>query len=156
MSWERIRHLPVEDEHGKLVGLVTSRAVLRHFANLPGARTESSSILPRSDSSTMLPRSDSSASLVSDLVRGGSAPPHPGVTVSEVMKRDLVTVSPDTPTLEAIGLMRRHRIGCLPVVKDGRIVAVVMEEDFMGIAADLLEEKIGAFEASDVSKRNTR
>jgi hypothetical protein len=39
--------------------------------------------------------------------------------------------------------MRRHRIGCLPVVKDGRIVAMVMEEDFMGIAADLLEERIG-------------
>ena len=39
--------------------------------------------------------------------------------------------------------MRRHRIGCLPVVKDGRIVAMVMEEDFMGIAAELLEERFG-------------
>src|SRR6185295_19948016 len=56
MSWERIRHLPVEDEHGNFVGLVTSRAVLKHFANLPGARTESSRMLPRSESSAMLPR----------------------------------------------------------------------------------------------------
>ena len=147
MSWERIRHLPVEDEEGRFVGLVTSRAVLRHFANLPGARTESSTMLPRSDSSAMLPRSDSSATLVADLVRVGSAPPPPPmVTVGEVMRRDLVTVSPDTPTLSAIALMRRHRIGCLPVVKDGRIVAMVMEEDFMGIAADLLEEKIATLE----------
>lgn len=148
MSWERIRHLPVEDENGKLVGLVTSRAVLRYYANLPGARSESSSMLPRSDSSTMLPRSDSSTSLLADLTRLGSAPP-PNVTVGEVMKRDLVTVSPETSTLAAISLMRKHRIGCLPVVKDGRIVAMVMEEDFMGIAADLLEEKLGALESTE-------
>ena len=35
------------------------------------------------------------------------------------MKRDLVTVSPETGTLEAIALMRRHRIGCLPVMRRG-------------------------------------
>ncbi len=155
MSWERIRHLPVEDEDGRLVGLVTSRAVLRHFANLPGARTESSTMLPRTDSSAMLPRTDSSASLISDLAKLGTSPPPANVTVSEVMKRDLVTVSPDTPTLQAISLMRRHRIGCLPVVKDGRIVAMVMEEDFMGIAADLLEEKIGALDHELVAVTQT-
>ena len=106
----------------------------------------------------MLPRSDSSATLLSDIEKLGSAPSPPAasaanvpanVTVSEVMKRDLVTVSPETSTLDAIALMRRHRIGCLPVVKDGRIVAMVIEEDFMGIAADLLEQKIGALEPLD-------
>jgi CBS domain-containing protein len=145
MTWERIRHLAVEDEHGMFVGLVTSRAVLRHYANRPGARSEGS--LPRSESSAMLPRSDSSASLISDVAKLGSTPPPANVTVSEVMKRDLVSVSPETSTLEAIAIMRRHRIGCLPVVKEGRIVAMVMEEDFMGIAADLLEEKIGSLES---------
>ena len=141
MSWERIRHLPVEDEGGKLVGLVTSRAVLRHFANLPGARTESQIALPRSDSST---------SLIAEIARSHERSQEPSgalpVTVADVMQRDLVTVSPETWTLDAIALMRRHRIGCLPVVKDGRIVAMVMEEDFMGIAADLLEERIAARE----------
>ena len=29
MSWERIRHVPVEDNDHRLVGLVTYRAVLR-------------------------------------------------------------------------------------------------------------------------------
>ncbi|MBX3227924.1 MAG: CBS domain-containing protein [Labilithrix sp.] len=140
MTWERIRHLPVEDENGKFLGVVTSRAVLRHYARRLGLPTESSSMLPRSDSST---------SLIAEIVRTtgtssgtGSSPP-PGVTtVGDVMRADLVTIPPDTSTLEAIKLMRTHRIGCLPVVKDGRIVAMVMEEDFMGIAADLLEEKI--------------
>ncbi len=144
MSWERIRHLPVEDEQGNFVGLVTSRAVLKHFANLPGARESTLALIPRSDSSAMLPNPESSATLISDLAKLGSNPPPAGsVTVAEVMKRDPVSVSPDTSTLEAITLMRRHRIGCLPVVKEGRIVAMVMEEDFMGIVADLLEEKLG-------------
>lgn len=133
MSWERLRHLPVEDEDGMLVGLVTSRAVLKHFARV---NRESSVSLPVS-------RTDSSATLLSDLAKLPSAPPPGDVSVADVMRRDLVTVSPETSTLDAIALMRRHRIGCLPVVKEGRIVAMVFEEDFMGIAADLLEEKLG-------------
>jgi CBS domain-containing protein len=33
MSWERIRHVPVEDKDHHLVGLVTYRAVLRFLAS---------------------------------------------------------------------------------------------------------------------------
>ncbi len=32
MDWRRIRYMPVEDKKGKLVGLVTSRLLLRHYA----------------------------------------------------------------------------------------------------------------------------
>jgi len=150
MSWERIRHLPVEDETGKLVGLVTSRAVLRHFANLPGARESSTSLAAVSmeNAAQILARTDSSTNMLADLARldkkEGSTPPPHNVSVADVMRRELVTVSPETPTLDAIALMRKHRIGCLPVVKEGRIVAMVMEEDFMGIAAELLEARFGA------------
>ncbi len=108
MSWERLRHLPVEEEGGKLVGVITMRGVLRCLTS-----------------------------------RGKLGVPPEKASVADVMRRDPVTVTPDTSTLEAIGLMRRHRIGCLPVVQEGRIVAMVMEEDFMGIAADLLEERFG-------------
>ncbi|MEO0895424.1 MAG: CBS domain-containing protein [Bacteroidota bacterium] len=31
MDWSNVRHLPVEDEDGNLVGLITSRLLLRHF-----------------------------------------------------------------------------------------------------------------------------
>jgi CBS domain-containing protein len=57
------------------------------------------------------------------------------------MKTDVITVGPETPTLEAIHLMRRFRIGCLPVLQDGRLVGVVTEEDFLKISGELLEEK---------------
>src|SRR5207237_7440296 len=77
MGWERIRHVPVEDEKGRLVGLVSYRAVLRHLSGLH------------------------------------KFPPQPGGAsspVSDIMKKELITVTPDTSTLEAIGLMRRYRI----------------------------------------------
>ena len=158
MSWERIRHLPVEDEHGKLVGIVTTRAVLRHFANLASGRESSYALPPTDDSTTQLPsspsdrpppllgslaRSDESTSLITEIAKGHRPMSSTALAVvADVMRRDLVTVSPDTWTLDAIALMRRHRVGCLPVVRDGRIVAMVMEDDFLGIAADLLEERI--------------
>ncbi len=106
MGWERIRHVPVEDEKGRLVGLVSYRAVLRHLTELAKHPRENGAL---------------------------SAP------VSDLMRKELITVTPDTPTLDAIGLMRRHRIGCLPVVQDGHIVAILTEEDFVGIASKVLE-----------------
>ena len=108
MGWERIRHVPVEDEKGRLVGLVSYRGVLRHLTGLH------------------------------------KYPPQPGGAsspVSDIMKQELITVTPDTPTLEAIGLMRRYRIGCLPVVQDGHIVAMLTEEDFVDIASKVLAEE---------------
>jgi CBS domain-containing protein len=66
--------------------------------------------------------------------------PHP--SVGDVMKRNPVTVTPETTTLEAIGLMREHQVGCLPVVQDGRLIGLVTEHDFMDIAAELLEQKL--------------
>jgi len=108
MGWERIRHVPVEDHKGRLVGLVSYRGVLRHLSGVH------------------------------------KFPPQPGGAsspVSDIMKRELITVTPDTPTLEAISLMRRYRIGCLPVVQDGHIVAVLTEEDFVGIASKVLAEE---------------
>jgi CBS domain-containing protein len=67
----------------------------------------------------------------------GEAPP-----VKEIMERDLTTVTPETPTLEAIDLMRKRRVSCLPVLKNGKLVGLVTERDFMSIAYQLLEERL--------------
>ena len=150
MTWERLRYVPVEDASGRLQGLVTTRAVLRHFAELakhgiPRASSTGSGSSPPPGSNPSLPRSNPSTSSML-----GSAP------VADIMRTDLVTVGPDENTLEAIALMRRHRIGCLPVVADGVIVGMITEEDFMGIAAELLEEKMGAVEEPLASPRGKR
>lgn len=64
------------------------------------------------------------------------------IPVREVMSTEIVTVTPETRTLEAIQLMRRHRVGCLPVLKDGRLVGIVTEYDFLLIAGQLLEQEL--------------
>jgi len=52
------------------------------------------------------------------------------VEISEVMQRDVVTVSPDTPVTDAAQLMIKHTIGGLPVVdKRGHVVGVITETD---------------------------
>ena len=73
------------------------------------------------------------------LMSSGRSEPVP---VSEVMARDPITVSPETRTLEAIELMRGHRVSCLPVVRDGKLVGMVSERDFMSVARGLLEQKL--------------
>ncbi|MEE9207703.1 MAG: glutamate-cysteine ligase family protein [Gemmatimonadota bacterium] len=64
------------------------------------------------------------------------------IPVREVMERDLITVDRSTSTMDAIELMRKHGISCLPVVQDGQLIGIVTEHDFMKIAGQLLEEML--------------
>lgn len=40
MDWRKIRYMPVEDECGKLCGLITSRLLLRHFSRKTGIKED--------------------------------------------------------------------------------------------------------------------
>ena len=75
------------------------------------------------------------------FIAGGGASHRTGV--SAIMRKDVLTVSPETPTIDALRLMRRKRIGCLPVLHEDRLVGIVTEEDFLTIASKLLEERLG-------------
>ncbi len=107
MDWRHIRHVPVEDNEGHLVGLVSHRTLLR---------------------------------LVGQGVRGVQKAP---VAVKDIMRRDPITVTPATPTLDAIELMRKHKVGCLPVVEEGmRLVGIITERDLIRVAAMLFEKHL--------------
>lgn len=106
MEWEHIRHVPVEDDDGRLVGLVSHRSLLR---------------------------------LVGQGLDNGD---HQAIAVAAIMKRDPVTVTPETSTLDAIDLMRREAVGCLPVVKAGSLVGIITERDLINVAARLFEEHL--------------
>ena len=108
MDWRHIRHVPVEDEKGHLVGLVTHRGLLRL------------------------------------LSRGSMAPDGTSMTVREIMKPNPTTVTSTTPTLEAIEIMRRSGIGCLPVVDDNRLVGIVTSYDFLTATASLFKQHLAA------------
>ncbi|MCP3914284.1 MAG: CBS domain-containing protein [bacterium] len=107
MTWEHIRRVPVEDDQGRLVGLLSQRGLLRLVARGTG--------------------------------RADGKP----IAVREVMRSNPVTVEPSQSTLEAIQTMRKHKVGCLPVVRDGRLVGIVTEHDFLDAAAKLLEDALG-------------
>jgi CBS domain-containing protein len=106
MARKRIRHVLVEDDANKLVGVVSYRSVLKLMAE---------GFDPQED----------------------EAPP-----VRDIMERDPVSVSPETKTLEAIDVMRRHEVSCLPIVDDGKLVGLVSESDFLPLAYDLLEDRL--------------
>ncbi len=106
MDWRHIRHVPVEDQEGRLVGLITHRGLIR---------------------------------LLNNGKRAGE--PNP-ITVREIMVENPVTVSPSTPSLAAIELMRTNRIGCLPVVEDGQLVGIVTSYDFLEASAGLFNKHL--------------
>ena len=105
MAWKHIRHVPVEDADGQLIGLVSHRALLKLLAN-------------------------------------GASTPGSQVTVKHIMTSNPLTVSSTTSALEAIDIMRQNRVGCLPVLEDGRLVGIVTSYDFLSASAKLFEKHL--------------
>jgi acetoin utilization protein AcuB len=52
-------------------------------------------------------------------------------TVEEVMSHDVFTVKPDTALATAVALLRRHRIGSLPVVEMRELVGIITRSDIL-------------------------
>lgn len=64
------------------------------------------------------------------------------IIVSEVMLTDVVSIPPSTTTTEALQIMQDHKLPCLPVVEQGKLVGLLTERDIMELAKDLLEDKL--------------
>ncbi|HEU5299263.1 MAG TPA: CBS and ACT domain-containing protein [bacterium] len=58
--------------------------------------------------------------------------------VAEVMTREVITVAPGATIEEAAVLMRRHKIGGMPVVEDGAVAGVITESDIFDAFIDLM------------------
>jgi len=52
-------------------------------------------------------------------------------TVEEIMTHDVLTVDPEMALATAVGLLRRHRIGALPVVKKKKLVGIITRSDIL-------------------------
>jgi acetoin utilization protein AcuB len=60
------------------------------------------------------------------------------ITVSEVMTRNVITVTEDTPIEEAARIMADNKIGGLPVMRDGQVVGIITETDLFKIFLELM------------------
>ena len=65
------------------------------------------------------------------------------------MKKNLITITPETPTLEALNLMRDKNIGCLPIIKAEKLVGLITAYDFLTVSAKLFEEKLSSLHIKD-------
>jgi CBS domain-containing protein len=50
-----------------------------------------------------------------------------------VMGTEVVTTSPDTSLIEAARILTERKIGCLPVIDNGRLVGILTEGDFVAL-----------------------
>ncbi|WP_020404112.1 CBS domain-containing protein [Gracilimonas tropica] len=60
-------------------------------------------------------------------------------TVDDIMEQNPVTIHPEASIMEAMEIMQKQKIGCLPVVKNSRLVGVITEDNFMNITRRLLQ-----------------
>jgi acetoin utilization protein AcuB len=101
MAKHRINQLPVLDNEA-LVGIVTDRDVRDAYPT-----------------SMMIDRGE-------EIDRFADS-----VTVEEVMTHNIFTVGPETPLQQAVSLLRRHRIGSLPVVQNKKLVGIITRSDIL-------------------------
>ena len=59
------------------------------------------------------------------------------IPVSAVMRTRVQTMTPDAPVQEAAQRMRSAKIGCLPVVSEGRLVGIITEHDLLRLVEEM-------------------
>lgn len=97
-----IRHLPVLKDGEKLVGILTERDIKQ-------ASPSSATALEIREIYYLIDK----------------------VKVRQIMTRRPYTISPTAPIEEAALIMREKKIGCLPVVEEGRLVGILTETDIL-------------------------
>ena len=113
MRKRKIRHLPVVDREGHLVGIVTDRN-LRQVIFDPAIQER-----------------------LGDL--GGVLNT---LTVRDVMTWGVITVSPGAQIREAARVMRERKVGALPVVDGQRVVGMLTETDVLRAFQDVLDRGV--------------
>ena len=103
MDWRKVRHVPVENKKGELVGLITSGLLVKYLFETRRSPEDKKSI-------------------------------------KEIMILEPVSITPETLTKNALTIMMKNKVGCLPVVKNNKLVGIVTEHDFVDISHHLLRE----------------
>jgi len=103
MESHKLQRMPVVDR-GKLVGIITKRSLEKAVPPEPNPRD-------------LLEFSYSVASLYRTPIRN-------------IMRRDIVTATPDMTAEEAVALAQAKKVGALVVVEDNQVVGIATTNDF--------------------------
>ncbi len=98
------RHLPVVDENGKLVGIVTEKSLVY-------ASPTSTTALSVFEVDYILSRTK----------------------VGQIIQGSVISVGPDWPIEEAARVMVDRRIGCLPVIEDDKLIGIISDTDIFRV-----------------------
>jgi CBS domain-containing protein len=101
MKLGRIRHLPVV-AGTQLVGILSERDLFR---------------------SSLVEALGHEPSKTRDVMKA--------VRIQDIMIKNLITISPDADIKEAVQLMLKHKIGCVPVVQGGELMGLITETDIL-------------------------
>jgi CBS-domain-containing membrane protein len=110
----RISAVPVVGGNGEIVGIVSEGDLIN--------RPESETMHHRS---WWLDALASNEALAADYVRSHSR------RVTDVMTREVITASPETPVADVAALLEKHRIKRVPIVRNGRIVGIVSRANLL-------------------------
>jgi acetoin utilization protein AcuB len=105
---EHIRRAPVVKD-GKLVGIVTE-------GNLMNASTSSTTTLSIWELNYLLSK----------------------IKVADVMTKNVMTVTEDTPIEQAARIMADNKVGGLPVMRDAYVVGIITETDLFKLFLELM------------------
>lgn len=109
MDAHKVSHLPVTDGKAHLVGIVTDRDV-------KGAWASPATTLSVHELTYVLQK----------------------LSVENIMKRDVVTASPDMTIERAAHIIQQRKIGALPVVQDRRLVGIITTTDLTEVLLSAL------------------
>jgi len=114
MTQNRISAIPVLDDEGGIVGIVSEGDLTR--------RVEGAKDQPRSWWLSLFAGSQTNArSFVQER----------GQHLKDIMTRQVSTVTPDTPVGQIAGLLEKKRIKRVPVIEDGKLVGIVIRANLL-------------------------
>lgn len=62
------------------------------------------------------------------------------VCIKDIMVTEVATVDEHASLRQAALFLEKHRIGCLPVMTEGKLRGIITETDFVAVAINLLEQ----------------